>query len=487
MLVALTLPLLAPLRGDPEHAWNRFRGPNGTGVAAPDARLPDTLDPEKNRLWRLEVPAGISSPCLWDERLFLTGHEDRSLVTLCVDRRDGTLLWRRSIEVEELEKTHEINGPASPTPTCDGETVVVTFGSFGLVAYDLAGEERWRRPRAVPRNTFGTAASPIVVDGTLYLVSDTNDESELQALDPRTGEVRWVRPRPGIVSGWSTPVPFTSGDRRELLVYGSFQLDAYDLATGEPRWRVPGLADEPIVTPVIDGGLVFVTSYNMRTNAEVLGLPSFEEILARHDHDGDGSIDAEEAAENASVLSRPDADGEGDHPLRIFVRFLDVDRDGEITAEEWKKLEGWVASFQHADGLLAIRPGGPDDPASIAWTYARGTPECPSPLVHDGRIYLVRNGGLVTCLDSSSGAPVYSERLAGGGPYYASPVVGDGKLYLASAHGEVTVVTVGDEPRVLSRLDTGERLMATPALGERALYLRTETTLQAFGAADRAR
>jgi outer membrane protein assembly factor BamB len=485
MLGLLAISLLLARPGDSEDPpWNRFRGPDGTGVAAPGARLPATLDPEHNRLWRIAVPPGHSSPCLWDQRLFLTGHEGHTLVTLCVNRTDGTLLWRREVTVEALERTHEVNGPASPTPTCDGETVVVTFGSFGLLAYDLDGEERWRRERKVPRNTFGTASSPIIADGTLFVVSDSNEESSLEALDPRTGDLLWVRPRTGIVSGWSTPVPWTNGERRELLVYGAFTLDAYDLATGEPLWRVPGLADEPIVTPVTDHGLVFVTSYNMRLNGEVLGLPAFEEILERYDHDGDGSIDAEEAAENDSVLSRPDADGEGDHPLRMFVRFLDEDRDGEITATEWKKLEAWVGSFEHADGLLAIRPGDAETPATIAWQHARGTPECPSPLIHDGRLYLVRNGGLVTCLDSASGEEVYSERLAGGGPYYASPVAGDDKLYLASARGEVTVLAIGDEPRVLSSLDLDERLMATPALGARAVYLRTETSLQAFGTAD---
>ena len=464
--------------------WDQFRGPGGGGVAGDEAALPVVLDAEGARLWRTPVPPGHSSPCLSEGRVFVTGHGDGSVTTLALDRASGEILWRRDIEVETFERTHDVNGPASSSPVTDGERVFALFGSVGLVAYDLEGKELWRRELEPVRNTFGSASSPILAGGHLILLRDAREGSFLEALDPADGSLRWRVDRSSFGSGWSTPAVWRRGEVDELLVYGVGWLTAYDAADGSQRWAVPGLTDEPIVMPATGEGLVVVTSYNMASNPEVIGLPAFAELLERHDHDRSGGLDADEARENASVLSRHDADGEGDHPLSIFFRFLDEDEDGEIEAEEWPKLVAWLNAFEHANGILAIRPGTADAPPEVVWQYPRGVPECPSPLVVDGRVYLVKNGGMATCLDAATGELKYAERLGARGPVYASPVAGDGKIYAASARGEVTVYALGDELEVLARNDLGERILATPALSRGVVYLRTEEALHAFGVRD---
>ena len=465
--------------------WNRFRGPEGAGLAPAGARLPDVLDPAKNLRWSAALPPGNSSPCLTETRAFVTGVQDGALATVCIDRADGKVLWTRTVKAAALERTHEINSPASPTPASDGKSVVAYFGSFGLVAYDLAGSELWQRELAVPKNTFGTAASPVIVGEQLVFLSDSEESSFIEALEPATGKTLWRKERAGFKSGWSTPGLWTrDGDGRnatvELLVLGVGWLTAYDLA-GNERWSFPGLTDEPITTPIAGAELVYATSYNLKTNADAMLLWDFEKVLVEHDLDGDGSLDAKELSENKSVLSRPDADGEGDHPLTMFQRFLDVDRDGRITAEEYTKLRAWVDSWEHLNGIVALRPGTAERPAELAWHHPRGVPECPSPVLADGRIYMVMNGGTVTCLDAKSGAPVFEGRLAARGPYYASLVGGDGKLYAASARGELTVFRAGTKLEVLSSADLDERLMATPALADGCVFVRTETRLLAFG------
>ncbi|HEX6884769.1 MAG TPA: PQQ-binding-like beta-propeller repeat protein [Planctomycetota bacterium] len=480
--LALALaPLVAPNSGE---SWGRFRGPDGAGLAPDGARLPDALDPAKNLRWSAELPPGNSSPCLATTRAFVTGCTDAELVTVCLDRADGEILWERALPVATLEKTQEQNSPATPTPTTDGERVIAYFGSFGLVAYDLAGDELWRRALPVPKNTFGTAASPVIAGGKLVFVSDANEGSFLEALDPATGRTLWKVDRARFQSGWSTPGLWSRDGKDELLVLGVGWLSAYDLADGAERWSFPGLTDEPITTPIAGAGLVFATSYNLRTNEDAMLLWSYAKVLEEHDADGDGSIDRAELKTNASVLSRPDADGEGDHPLSIFERFLDVDRDGRITAKEYEKLEGWVNSWEHLNGIVALRPGTAERPAELAWHFPRGVPECPSPLYLDGRVYMVMNGGTVTCLEAASGKLLYQERLAARGPYYASLVGGDGKVYAASARGEVTVLAAGSELKVLSSVDLAERLMATPALADGTVYVRTETRLRAFARAE---
>lgn len=478
MLLALALAIAA--QDQPQ--WSRFRGPEGAGVATDGASYPAKLDPEENLLWKTALPRGHSSPCVHGNRIFLTGEgaEDR-LETICLNLDDGAILWRKSVEPLRTERLHDIHSPATPTACTDGETVVVYFGGLGLVAYDFAGTELWRREVEAARNTFGTGSSPVIVEGKLLFPRDVNEGSYLEALEPATGDLLWRADRSRFVSGWSTPGVRKTTDGNELLVYGAKWLTAYDLEDGKERWSVPGLTDEPIITPVVLGNLVYVSSYNMKTNTEVLGLPTFEVIVKELDQDGDGTIDAEEAKANASILSRHDADGEGDHPLTIFFRWLDADKDGEVDATEWVTIEEWVDSFAHLNGMLAIRPGSADQPAEILWQHGRGVPECPSPVAYGGNLYFVKNGGIATCLDAATGELRFEGRTGARGPCYASPVAGDGKLYTTSARGQVVVLAAGDELKVLSATDLEERIMATPALVNGKVLLRTEEHLYLFG------
>lgn len=466
---------------DGQRNWAQFRGPGARGIAVGSQPLPVEFGPRRGLVFRTELPPGHSSPCIWGDKIFLTGAQDRVLHTICLDRATGKQVWRREIETPKLERVHRINSSASPTPAADAEYVFVYFGSFGLVCYTHAGKEVWRRELKSARNIFGTATSCILQGEHLIFNRDTNEESFLELIERKTGRVVRKTDRTGFPSGWSTPVIRSLDGLDELIVYGAFHLTAYDLKSGEERWSVPGLADEPCITPVMGDGLVFVSSYNMRTNPEVIGLPKFDELLKLYDQDDNQRLTRAEVASNKSILSRVDADGEGDHPLRGFFRFLDKNRDGELIAEEWQKMFRWLGSFKQANALIAIRPGDGDKRgAEIAWQYSEGVPECPSPLYYEGRIYLIKNGGIATCLDAKSGEMKFQGRIGARGPCYASPLAGDGKIYAASARGVITVLQAADELKVLARNDLGERIMATPALLDGRIYVRTEKHLFAF-------
>lgn len=468
----------------PADEWSQFRGPGGCGIAPDREALPATLDREQNLLWRRPLEDGHSSPCIRGSRIFLTGatkDDPPALITSCLDRDTGELCWQRQVEAQPVKRLHEQNHPASPTAAADAERVYVYFGGFGLLCYDHQGVEQWRRSLPPPENSFGVAASPIRAGEYLLFVHDSDRESYLEAMQPATGATVWRTDRPGFKAAWSTPQVWNHRGTDEILVYGVSWLTAYSLADGAERWAVPGLSDEPIVTPVTGAGLVFVSSYNMRTSPEVVGVPQWSTLLAELDADSDQALDAKEAAENRSILSRPDADGEGDHPLQWFFRFLDRDKDGRILESEWQNIHEWLGTMVHANGLVAIRPSEEGTGARIAWQHSLGVPECPSPLYYRERVYLVANGGLVTCLDAATGEVKYQGRLDSRGPCYASPVAGDGKIYSASARGVVTVWEAGDTLNVLARNDLGERIMATPALLGGRVYVRTEQALHAFG------
>lgn len=472
-VLAITAALTA------QSSWPQFRGPGSRGLALGPQPLPAKLDPATAR-WRVAVGPGHSSPAVHGDRVFVTAARDELLETLCFDRETGESRWTRSVSAQAVERTHRINSAASPTPATDGERVCSYFGSFGVVCYDVDGGEVWRREMKLLRNTFGSAASPILHDGRLILIRDTDEESTLFVLDAKTGEVVRQLDRAGFRSAWSTPVIWNNAGVEELLVYGAFKLTAYALEDGRERWSVPGLADEPATTPVTGDGLVFVTSYNMRTNPEVIGLPKFSELLERYDDNGNATLDRREVEPNESILSRNDADGEGDHPLRGFFRWLDANRDGELSEKEWQKIIDWLGSFEHRNALVAIRPGDDERDAEIAWQHGRGVPECPSPLWHEGLVYLVKNGGIASCLDGKTGRLHYQERIGARGPRYSSPVAGDGKVYAASARGQITVWKTGPALEVLAQNELGERIMATPALVDGRVYVRTEAHLYCF-------
>ncbi|MHC4779538.1 MAG: outer membrane protein assembly factor BamB family protein, partial [Planctomycetota bacterium] len=377
--------------------WAQFRGPRA-GVYGGSEDLPVLLGEGKNLSWKKEIPHGHSSPCVSGSRIFLTGVDCNRLETLCIDRKDGKVLWRRKPWYEFIERVHHVNSPATPTPVADGKRVYVYFGSSGLCCYDFEGKEVWRRVMRTPPNMYGTASSPILAGGKLIFFNDNQRRSTLEAVDPMTGQTLWKADRRGFQASWSTPLAWRNGSMDEVVVYGVSWLKAYDLKDGKERWALPGLTTEPCITPVAGHGLVYLTSYNMKKNTEVEGLPKWKELVEKYDRDKDGDLTEEEVRSNKSILSRHDADGEGDHPLWGFHKFLDKDSDGKITELEWGNMIAFLDRFKFENALLAVHPGsGPLEETRVVWKHEKGVPECPSLLLMGERIYMVKNGGLVTC------------------------------------------------------------------------------------------
>ena len=132
--------------------------------------------------------------------------------------------------------------------------------------------------------------------------------------------------------------------------------------------------------------------------------------------------------------------------------------------------------------LAAIRSGGRGDitESHVRWNLRRGIPEIPSPIYHSDRIYLVRSGGIVSCVHTDTGAVIYRKKLGASGQYSASPVIADNHLYLISNRGVITVVKCGDEFTVTHQSDLDVSVAATPAMDQDSLYLRTGNALLAF-------
>jgi outer membrane protein assembly factor BamB len=132
---------------------------------------------------------------------------------------------------------------------------------------------------------------------------------------------------------------------------------------------------------------------------------------------------------------------------------------------------------------MAVRPGSKGEvrPADIAWSDKKGVPGVPSPLYYNGRLYTFKNGGIVFCRVAKTGESVYSGQLGVPGYYYSSPVAAGKKVYIASEEGVVVVLDAGEKLNVLARNKLDGAILATPALVDDNIYVRTENHLYAFG------
>src|SRR6266478_2614112 len=237
-----------PAVADPQ-SWPQFRGANAAGVSAEDRPLPVEFGPAKACLWKTALPIGHSSPCIWGDRIFLTAFDPAAnkLETLCVNRLNGDIAWRRAAPAEKIEKGHELGNPAASTAAADGERVYVYFGSYGLLCYDHAGVEQWKLPLETPKARFGTATSPVLIEGRLVLIAQG---AFVLALDAKSGDQFWKNVKLPFPPDYALPVARKAGTVTEVIVQGTGGMAAVDLQDGNLRWQVPGFAFMPIPTPV---------------------------------------------------------------------------------------------------------------------------------------------------------------------------------------------------------------------------------------------
>ena len=129
--------------------WPQFRGPESSGVAADDPRLPDRWSKTENIAWKTEIPGeGHASPIVWNDRVFTVTAvlEQKDRVLVCLDRKTGKVLWHRTVLTSPLERKHRLNSYASSTPATDGKLVYVTFldqGDMVVTAYEFDGNQKW--------------------------------------------------------------------------------------------------------------------------------------------------------------------------------------------------------------------------------------------------------------------------------------------------------------------------------------------------------
>ena len=444
--------------------WTRFRGANGAGLGS-GTGYPSELKKGANAVWRTPVRPGKSSPILTKRHVFLTGFEGGKLYTQCFDRQTGKLVWERSVEKAHDFPANRLNHPVGITPVTDGENVYSFFKDYGFVSYDAQGNVRWKAPMGPFNNTMGLGASPVLAGPNVILLADQVEGSFLAALDRKNGELRWKAAREE-GEGWGTPLLHNPAKRTPHIVTASRgQFGSYTVDGGKRPTSLGGLPTTVVGSPVIDSGVLYVQGYGSDEAAPF--APRLEKLDKNHD----GQLSKDEYLDDAFLAG--------------IAKYVG-NRDMVITEPEWlakqKEVLGpnCLVAYQleyDSAGNLAPRE---------LWRYEKSfTAVIPTPLVYQGVLYFVKNGGILTALDVKTGAVLKTGRVTGAlGGYSSSPVAADGKIYLASEDGNVAVLRAGAEWDILSTTNIGESCYATPALSDGAIYLRSDEALYRFGGRD---
>jgi len=447
--------------------WTRFRGPNGSGVAADTEATPTTWSDKENLKWKIALPgSGVSCPIVVGDKVFVTCYsgygvnreqlgsmKDLKRHLVCIERATGKTVWEKVIPSTVDEDPYEgagvpQHGYASHTPTSDGKNVYVFFGKSGVLAFDMAGNQLWQVSVGTSSDdrAWGSSSSPIVVEDLLVVPAGPEGRA-IVGLDKYTGKETWRSPADTLGNVWGTPVVAQVGDSTELVIGAPSEIWGLNPKNGKLRWYCNYVdSDQFSSSVVVDGDTVFA-------------------------------------------------------------------------------IEG------RGGGSVAVKVGGKDDvsESKVVWK-GRDNSRFASPIVFDGRLYYVSSRTL-TCLDAKTHDKIFEGRFKnangelavgvgsgggapggqGGGPGgfggvpggfggggrggrggggfgntdYASPVIADGKIYFVARNGEMYVFEAGKEfkqlavNRVTSDL---EDFSATPAVSGGELFIRSTKHLYCVSA-----
>jgi outer membrane protein assembly factor BamB len=417
--------------------WPHWRGPAASGVA-PDASVPTKWTATENIAWKAAIAGvGMSTPIVSGDSIFVTSQIGAGI------SREGPRLVQSGNAAELGERPL-----GSGRAVASGDKTIFLVEAFARAD----GRKRWERRieaegTLTPTHEKHNLATPSpVTDGTLVFA--LFGTGQLAALN-RDGSIAWQRHLGKEYSAFdiqwghgSSPIVF--GDTVILLCDhpSASYLVALDKRTGKERWKADrGKGRSSYSTPLI---------VNTASGAELI-VNSSERL------------DAYDPRTGALLWHLGDAN-RFPVPSPVF-------HDGVI-----------YASRGYRSGpYMAIRPGGRGDVSTthVVWSVPTGAPYCSSLLYYDGIVYMANDVGVLTAVDAATGKRVWQERVDG--IFSASPVGAGGHVYFASEDGDTVVVKAGRTPQVVGRNDVGERMLASPAVSDGRLYLRTDDHLIAIG------
>jgi len=385
--------------------WPRFRGPEGLGISA-YTNVPDHWDGKTGEgiLWKTEVPlAGMNSPVVWEDRVFLSGGDPNSLEVYCFDAFDGRLLWTGSVrhlslkESEEPLDIMEETGYAAPTVATDGRRVYAIFATGVVGSFDFEGNKIWEKDLGIPDNMYGYACSLAMFENLLLIQYDQgaveDGKSVFIALESFSGRRIWETKRP-VASSWTSPIVTQINERYQLITGSNPWVIAYNPADGTELWRADCLGADVAPSPVYANGLIFAVEPHMKT------------VAIRPD----GSGDVTETHIAYKIDFAPDICSPVGNDELIFLLSSD----------------GYLCCFKTEDGTKLWE--------KELREYFQASPS----LVGD-KLYLLGEEGVMFIVEAG---PEYKEAMKFelGEKCFASPAFADGRIYI---RGEKNLYCIG--------------------------------------------
>jgi outer membrane protein assembly factor BamB len=375
--------------------WPRFRGPNGGGVSTA-TNVPAAWDTKTGAgiAWKVPTPAsGFNSPIVWGDRVFLSGGDAHKREVICLDGKTGQVLWRQPVAnvpgaPTQPAEVPESTGYAAATMATDGRRVYVIFANGDCAAFTLEGQLAWSKSFGALKNPYGHATSLATWRDRLIVQLDQGDvednKSKLYALDGRTGQAIWQRPRK-VGASWATPIVIEAAGKAQIITLAVPSVIAYAATDGTELWRVDGLNGEITPSPVWAGGLLFV--------------PSPSENLLAIRPDGQGNVTKTHIAwtneDNVPDVTSPLSNGE-----LVFM----------ITTS------GMLSCLDAKDGKKQ-------------WDHDYETEFHASPSLAAGRLYLFSQKGTAVVVEAARQfKEVFRTEMADG--FHASPAFAEDKIFL---------------------------------------------------------
>lgn len=410
--------------------WPQWRGPNSDGISA-EKNIATTWSKTQNIAWRTPMPGPAgATPCVWEDRVYVTSAEGDDLVLLSIDASTGKTLWKQKVGTGNKNARVSEGNSASPSPCTDGKHVWVFFGTGVLACYTQSGVEVWKtdvndRFGKIDIQ-FGMTSTPVLHGDYLYLQlihgrmqrGDDSRTGKVIKLEKMTGKTVWEVDRVTKADfeckhSYASPFMYESKDRTFLVAHGADCISGHDLSSGKEIWRFSSLNGP--------------TDINPKRND-----PTFRFV--------------------ASPLVSPVND----------TIIVPTAKEGPVLALKASSLQAESSSNKQ----------------TVQWNWHK-TPDVSIPLIVDGLVYLLSKDGQLQCLELSTGNEVYTKRTHTA-QHRSSPVYADGHIYFGANDGHYTVVKAGRDFQIVHSMEFEEAVTASAAISNGTLYVRSYEALYAI-------
>ena len=392
--------------------WPGWRGPRGDGTSF-EKNIPHRWSETENIAWKTSIAGiGHSSPAVFGDKIFLSTClvKEQHRVLMCLDRRNGKVLWQRVVITAPLERKHGLNSFASSTPATDGRHVWITFlnmpptagktkgkvvGDIIVACYDIAGKLVWKKSPGTFFSPHGFCCSPILYKDMVVINGDQDDVAYLVALDKNTGKERWRVDRPNRTRSYCAPLIVDAGGKQQLVLSGSKCVASYDPDSGKQIWLIDGPTEQYVASLVYGQGLLFLTT----------GFPEYHNMAIRPD--GTGNITKTHVAWHEKKTPA--------HKAAYVPSPIACDKCFYVISDK-----GYLNCFDAKTGKRL-------------WLEQLGRHHSASPVLADGRLYLTDDDGITYVLRPGPTFDLISRNELGDA-CYASPAIAQGQIFIRTSH-----------------------------------------------------